>query len=138
MRPLALVLALALLPARASAEEETKQTSPLVYVGFGMAGVGVVVGALFGADSLQAASAASEQCVGNRCPPSSFHFIDQSRTSAAIADVAFGVAAIGVGIGIYGLLARPSKDLEKPDPHPAPPGISLRIVPGGLGLTAAF
>lgn len=117
-------------------------TNPLVYVGFGLAGVGALVGSLYGADSLHATNTAKDRCVDGRCPPSSFDFIDQAKTSAAISNVSFGVAIVGLGLGVYGLLAKPSssKDESAPDYHPAPPGISLNVNvgPGSIALTGAF
>lgn len=125
-----------------SKPNESSGTNPLVYVGFGVAGVGALVGALYGADSLHATNTAKERCVDGRCPPSSFDFIDQAKTSAAISNVAFGVAIVGVGIGIYGLIAKPSsgKAESAPDYHPAPPGISLNVNvgPGSIALSGAF
>ena len=143
----AAVLAVAVsVPSVASAKEKDRAssdggTNPLVYVGFGVAGVGALVGGLYGADSLHATNTAKERCVDGRCPQSSFEFIDQAKTSAAISNVAFGVAFVGLGIGIYGLLAKPSgKEETKPDYHPAPPGISLNVNvgPGSIALTGAF
>ncbi len=145
-----LSLSVALTSVAAVAGEKTKPpprvessgTNPLVYVGFGVAGAGILVGALYGADSLQSASTAKERCVNGRCPPSSFEFIDQARTSAAISNVAFGVAVVGLGVGIYGLIAKPSSSTkeEAPDYHPAPPGISLNVNvgPGSIALTGSF
>jgi len=151
-RTLAAILALSLFvpsaEAAASVSErskprpETTGTNPLVFVGFGLAGVGALVGSLYGADSLHATNTAKERCVDGRCPPSSFDFIDQAKTSAAISNVSFGVAIVGLGIGIYGLVARPSsgKEATAPDYHPAPPGISLdvKVGPGSIALTGAF
>ena len=148
-RTIAAILALTLsLPTTALAKEKTPSvsegtgTNPLVYVGFGVAGVGALVGSLYGADSMQATNTAKERCVDGRCPPSSFEFIDQAKTSAAISNVAFGVAIIGLGVGIYGLIAKPStaKEDARPDYHPAPPGISLNVNvgPGSIALTGAF
>lgn len=121
---------------------ESSGVNPLVYVGFGVAGAGVLVGALYGADSMHSTNTAKERCVDGRCPPSSFEFIDSARTSAAISNVAFGVAIVGFGVGVYGLLAKPSSssDEEAPDYHPAPPGISLNVNvgPGSVALTGSF
>lgn len=150
MRALSLGLALTLCTATASAADkktkppprvEERGTSPLVYAGFGVFGVGALVGALFGADSMQATNTARERCVNNRCPASAFEFIDQARTSAAISNVSFGVAIVGLGVGIYGLFAKPSSSSSKedaPDYHPAPPGISLDVGPGSISLTGSF
>ncbi len=145
-RVLASSVAVALLvtTSAASAREKppARETSPLVWVGFGIAGVGVAVGTLFGADSIHATNTARERCDGARCPPSAFEFMDQASTSAWISNVSFGVAAIGAGIGIWGLVksAGPSKPPgeERPNPHPAPPGISLQLGPGAFALRGTF
>jgi hypothetical protein len=150
-RAIASLLAIALMTGTASAAdkkkpppkvEETTSTNPLVYAGFGVFGVGVLVGSLYGADSMHSTNTAKERCVNNRCPPSSFEFIDEARTSAAISNVAFGVAIVGLGVGIYGLLA-PSKSSssskeEKPDYRPDVPGISFNVGPGSVSLSGSF
>ena len=149
-RTLALLLSLCLVISATTASAEKKKeppkvvesggTNPLVYAGFGVFGVGVLVGALYGADSMHATNTAKERCVNGRCPPSAFEFIDEARTSAAISNVAFGVAIIGLGIGVYGLLAKPSSSTKEaaPDYHPAPPGISFNVGPGSVSLSGSF
>lgn len=124
--------------ADATAAEAEPQSKPPLYtwVGFGVGGAGLLVGTLFGVDAQQAASTAREKCAGNRCPPSSFNFLDQANTSAFISTAAFGVAAIGIGIGIYGLASGTPRD-EKPLAMPGPE-LSLRVSPTGLALSGAF
>lgn len=150
-RAISAFLAVALMTSTASAAdkkktapkvEESRGTNPLVYAGFGVFGVGLLVGTLYGIDSMHATNTARERCVGTRCPPSSFEFIDEARTSAAISNVAFGVSILGLGVGIYGLIARPSathsdKD-DKPDYRPDVPGISLNVGPGSIALSGSF
>lgn len=125
-------------PPKVHTSEESGGTNPLVYAGFGVFGLGVLVGALYGADSMHSTNTAKERCVNGRCPPSSFEFIDDARTSAAISNVAFGVALVGLGVGVYGLIAKPSSKEAAPDYHPAPPGISLNVGPGSVSLSGSF
>lgn len=140
--PLSVALAFATTASSAAEKKPEGETSSLVWVGFGIAGVGLAVGTLFGADSIHATNTAKERCDGARCPPSAFEFIDQANTSAWISNVSFGVAAIGAGIGIWGLVkssgpAKPPGE-ERPSPHPAPPGISLQLGPGAFALRGTF
>lgn len=132
-----------------SSTSDTKTgTSPMVWVGFGTAVVGGALGALFGADSIHATNTAKTYCVDNRCGPRAFEFMDQANTSAWISNVSFGVAIVGLGVGIWGLVAPPDLSSkppaetpqEKPDYHPAPPGVSLnvRVGPGSIALMGAF
>ncbi len=135
---------------KAEPKAATRSTNPLVYVGFGVAGAGLITGALFGADSLQATSTAKETCVDGRCPPSSFEFVDQANRSAWISNISFGVAVVGLGVGIYGLMnpsiatpvepppAKKKKGSDTPNYHPAPPGISLNVGPGSVLLRGEF
>jgi hypothetical protein len=77
--------------------------SPLVYVGFGVGGAGLIVGSITGLLSLSKASAAKEHCTGNLCQPEAQDDIDSSKLLANVANVGFGVAVVGVGLGVVGL-----------------------------------
>jgi hypothetical protein len=134
----ALALSLSLATPAFAAKSTELDTSPPTYtwIGFGAAGAGLVVGTLFGADALQAASSAREQCDGARCPTSAQTFIDQSKTSATISTISFGVAIVGAGVGLFGLFSRPDHD-EPTQPMPGP-AISLRVGPSSVSLSGAF
>lgn len=125
-------------PAYAAKASTELDTSPPTYtwIGFGVAGAGLIVGTLFGADALQSASSAREQCDGTRCPPSAKTFIDQSKTSATISTISFGVALVGAGVGLYGLFSGPERE-EPTQPMPGPQ-LSLRVGPSSVMLSGAF
>ncbi|MGZ5966491.1 MAG: hypothetical protein ACXWP4_02405, partial [Polyangiales bacterium] len=139
MRLAGLSIAIACLAAPAEARTKSAEldTSPPTYtwIGFGVAGAGVIVGTLFGADALQAASSAREQCAGTRCPPSAQTFIDQSKSSATISTISFSVALVGAGVGFFGLFSRPERE-EAPQPMPGPQ-LSLRVSPSSVMLGGA-
>ena len=78
--------------------------SPLVFVGFGLAAVGVGVGTVTGILALSKASDAKSQCEGTRCSPSAEDSIDASDRFAIAADVGFGVAVAGAVLGVAGLV----------------------------------
>jgi hypothetical protein len=137
--PIALLALSIATPAFAGTTKSTQvDTSPPTYtwIGFGVAGAGIVVGSLFGADALQSASSAREQCDGTRCPTSAKTFIDQSKTSATISTISFGVAIVGAGVGLFGLFSRPDHD-EPTQPMPGP-ALSLRVGPSSVMLSGAF
>jgi hypothetical protein len=80
-------------------------TSPLVFIGFGAGAAGVLVGGVAGAMSLSRTSAARELCAGDDCPPSARDDIEAAETLATVSNVGFGVALVGIGVGVYGLLS---------------------------------
>ena len=99
-------------------------TSPWVYVGFGVAGAGVLVGSVSGGVALSKASAAKEDCVDDRCPPSTHDDIDSGRTWGTVSTVSFIVAAVGAGVGGYALWSsKPEKSRVEAWVAPASAGV---------------
>jgi hypothetical protein len=105
-------------------------TSPWVYVGFGVAGAGVLVGGVTGALALSKGSTVDDGCVDARCPPSTHDDIDSGRMLGNVSTVAFIVAAVGAGIGGVALL---SSSKEK-----AAPKVQAWVAPGSAGLRGRF
>ncbi len=99
----------------------------LVWVGFGIAAVGVVAGATTGLMASSKASTLSEGCTDGRCPPELHGTVDSYQTLGTISTISFVVAGIGAGIGIYGLVSSSS----------APPKATARTAQPWLGLGAA-
>jgi hypothetical protein len=96
-------------PAKPETPPEAKQTSLLVYAGFGTAAVFGIVGAVTGGLAFSKASAAKDHCDGNRCPPAAHDDIASSKTFGTMSTIAFAVGGAGLAIGIYGLFAGPSE-----------------------------
>jgi hypothetical protein len=86
----------------------TTKTSPLVYIGFGVGGAGIVVGTVTGLMAVSSASSAKDQCIDTRCPPAAQSDIDSAKTTGTISTIGFAVGVVGVAVGVYGLLS-PSK-----------------------------
>jgi len=112
-------------------------TSPLVYVGFGVAGVGLVVGSVTGLLAMSKTNTAKEQCEGTRCPPATHDDLAGARTMSTVSTVSFIAAAVGAGVGIYGLFG--SGTAEPPKTAIGPirqlqPTVGL----GTLGFSGAF
>jgi len=87
--------------------------SPLVPTGFSIAGVGALAGAITGALALSAAKEAHTLCPAGRCTSDTGLRRAQDRYNTAdalavAADVSFGLAAVGLALGLYGIAATPA------------------------------
>jgi hypothetical protein len=80
-------------------------TSPLVWIGFGIAGVGIATGAVTGAMSLSKASSVKDQCDDTRCPRTVQSDLDSGKTLGTVSTIAFGVGIVGLAIGVVGLVS---------------------------------
>lgn len=118
-------------PAKASAPASAG-TSAWVYVGFGVAGVGLLAGGVTGALAISKASGLRDSCDDGRCPPSAHADVDSYERLGTISTISFAVAGVGAAVGIYGLLAGPRKESE-PRAH-VTPYLGL----GSAGLMGAF
>ncbi len=115
--------------------------SPLVYIGFGVAGAGVIVGAITGGLSLAKKSGLDEtyQCQDAQCDvPSSESQqfeddLDQATLMANISNVSFGVAGAGAILGIVGLFVGNSS----PE-HTSEQDVRLTLGLGQLGIAGRF
>ena len=105
-------------------------TSPLVYVGFGVAGAGLIAGGITGLIAMSRASSVREQCVDGKCPPSTHDDYDSGKTVGNISTALFVVAGVGAVIGVIGLLSKP-KIKEGPT-------VSLYFGPLSTGLVGSF
>jgi hypothetical protein len=87
----------------------------LAYVGFGVGGVGLLVGAISGGVALSNASSAKDFCQDTRCRVEAGHYIDTSNAFADVSTVAFSVGVAGVALGVIGLFtAGPDKPASGP------------------------
>ena len=80
-------------------------TSPLVWVGAGVAGVGLAVGAITGLTAIGIHGDVASRCEGGvRCPESTHADIDRGEMLGTVSTIAFVVAGLGAGVLVYGLL----------------------------------
>lgn len=84
--------------------ERTAVASGLVYGGFGVGVAGIVVGTTLGALASRYTSDARAYCTDGLCRDEARPHLDRADRAATLADVAFGVAGIGVAAGVIGLL----------------------------------
>ena len=117
-------------PAPSTAGESQSGASPLVYIGFGTAAVGVVAGSIFGVLTLGKASDAKTACPSGNCKDAAA--VDDAKsgqTLGTISTIAFIVGGAGAAVGIYGLV------WGKPT---ASTSVAVSVGPMGGGLRGTF
>jgi hypothetical protein len=123
------------MPAEAPQSGATR-TSPLVYVGFGVGGAGLVTGMVTGLLAMDSARGAKEHCDGDRCPGALRSEIegqvDTAKTWGTISTIGFAVGIVGIGVGVYGVL-HPTRETNKSAAKLEP-----MVGIGSLGLRGSF
>jgi hypothetical protein len=92
--------------AEAPASGRSPAASVLTIGGFGVAGAGIILGAVTGLMTLTTTSSikSSGHCYGDTCGPEEYDRITSANTTATIANVSFAVAGAGLAAGLVGLL----------------------------------
>jgi hypothetical protein len=108
----------------------------LMFGGFGLAGVGVIAGAVTGVMSMGKTNGVkgSTYCAGNVCGPQEYDDISSARTLATISTAAFVTAGVGAALGVVGLLTGNSSSTT---PEKAPDEESTSRIEPWLGFGAA-
>jgi hypothetical protein len=109
--------------------------SPLVFVGFGVAGAGLIAGGITGLMAMSKSSDVEDQCTGDVCPASAEEDNDSATTLAHVSTIGFVLAGAGAAVGVVGLLMSGSSDEA-----PASGGVELEPIvgPGSLGVRGRF
>lgn len=118
-------------PAPAPEQEPLRSISPLVYVGFSVGGVGILVGAITGVVAIANTSTIRDNCEGDRCPLSEEEAIEDAEVVANISNALFAVGGAGVIVGIIGLFVGD-------DEEPAQAHVEPIVGPGYVGLRGRF
>ena len=84
--------------------EQSPGLSPLVWIGFGLGGAGLVVGTVTGIVSAVRTSDLKTECAQNVCPSSAAGDIDSAMLLANVSNVGLAVGAAGVLLGIVGIV----------------------------------
>ena len=119
-------------PATIPTEPESRGLSPLVFIGFGAAVVGIGVGTVTGVMAFGKASTAKDACPQNECSRDGLDAVSSGRTLGTISTVGFIVGGVGAGVGIYGLFFAGAR---KPK---ASASVAVSIGPLGGGLRGTF
>jgi hypothetical protein len=107
----------------------------LMGTGFGVAGVGAIVGVITGSMTLAKVSDIKPFCTAGVCSSSQQSNLATANTLANVSNVSFGFAAAGLVLGFVGLAMR------APTSAPAPKtGLTLTPIvgPGAVGLRGSF
>ncbi len=123
-------------------------TSSLVYVGFGTAGAGLLVGAITGGVSLRLAGEIDDGCSGpageQHCQAADADSAGTALALAHVSTISFALAGAGVTLGVIGLFLGGEEDAPKNgDPalaSAAPAAITIQPVfgLGSVGLRGTF
>jgi hypothetical protein len=114
--------------------------SPLVYVGFAVAGAGALVGTITGVVHLSETSDLKDECPQDRCPPDQAEARDDVILLANVSNVSFAVGAAGLVLGVVGIVLSGSD--EGSDASPEGPATGAVVEPlvglGSLGVRGRF
>jgi len=122
----------------AAADHTAHRTQRITYAGFGVGAAGFVVGSATGLLTLSKASSIKNDCNGNQCPASREDDGDSANTLATISNVSFGIAAIGVGVGLYGLLSDGGQEGYAPNEPSASTSVRPLVGLGTVGFEGVF
>jgi hypothetical protein len=103
-----------------------------VWVGFGVAGAGVVVGSIAGAMTLHGTSQLSSGCNDGRCPPDQHDRLSSTRTWATVSTISFAVAGTVAAVSLVGLFA------SSPSSSASQGSITPTVGLGSIGVRGAF
>jgi hypothetical protein len=102
-----------------------------IWVGFGVAGAGVIAGAVTGIITLNGTKTLADRCPGGNCPPSEHDQLKSTERWATVSTISFAVAGAAAVVSIVGLLVTPSRQVETGAIRPM---IGL----GSIGLEGSF
>lgn len=108
-----------------------QKTSPLVWIGGGLAIVGAGVGTAFGLMSMSDKETADESCREGKCPPQGHDALDSANQNALISTIGFAAAGVGVGVAVAGFFLSKS---PKSQTASVTPFVSV----SGAGLYGSF
>ncbi len=110
---------------------------PLVYIGFSVAGAGLLVGAGTGMAAFITADTVKGECPNGLCPPSAHGDRQASEALGTISTIAFAVGGAGLVAGIVGLLVS-HRVPERERAAQATVRLQPWLGPGTLGLSGSF
>lgn len=120
-------------PAPATSHSPTS----LTYAGFGVGGLGLVVGAIAGGLSWSKTSSLSGECnATKRCAGQGASDYDTAKTLALVSNVGFAVAVAGAAVGVVSLVVGHPSDRNAAQAPPA--RVEAWVGPGSAGLRGSF
>jgi len=111
-----------------------RSTSPLVFIGFGLAAASAAVGSVTGIMALGAGADAKDACPDRRCRDQ--QALDDARsgqTLGTVSTIAFIAAGAGAAVGVYGLLWGGKKETKGNDAS-----VGVSVGPANLSVRGTF
>ncbi len=105
--------------------------SPLVWIGFGVGGLGLLVGSITGGISFAQAQDLQEEC-GEECPSSRQGDVDTMLALAHTSTAMFVLAGVGTTLGVIGLF------LGGSDGDGESATLDVRVGPGSVAVFGSF
>lgn len=110
-----------------AAPAPAKESRALTYAAFGVGGVGLIVGTVFGLSAKNAWDKSRNNCrEGRFCNDEGLSQIDQAKSRATLSTVGFAVGIVGVGVGATLLLTRKESQT------------ALTVAPGQVAVGGRF
>ncbi|MBX3223919.1 MAG: hypothetical protein KF795_25625 [Labilithrix sp.] len=120
----------------------------MMFGGFGLAVVGLGVGAVTGLMSLSKTSDLKDACPNDRCPADKQAELDSTKSLGNISTIAFIAGGVGAGVGVVGLLmsgggkdeapASAARARRAPASAFAPENVRAVLGPSYVGVAGAF
>jgi hypothetical protein len=119
----------------------------LMFGGFGLAAVGIGVGAVTGLMSMSKTSDLKDtKCKNNKCQPGTQGDIDSATTLGNISTIGFIVGGVGAGLGVVGIILNGKEAKAKEDAAPAagasaafkPVDVRAVLGPSYAGISGKF
>ena len=105
--------------------------SPLVFIGFGIAGAGAIVGGITGGIALSKASDLEDACPNKVCAEDQRDAFDSGNALSHVSTVSFAIAGAGAVLGVVGIfLSDFSSDSEQ--------ALRPMMGPGSIGIRGSF
>lgn len=109
-----------------STVDESSTPKILVFGGFGLAAVGIGVGAVTGLMSMSKVDDIKGSCTDNRCPSDKAGDIDDAKMLGNISTLGFAAGGLGAVVGVVGLIMSSG---SKESSSPASPGATAKTTP---------
>ena len=113
---------------------EKRGMGALAWLGFGIGGVGLVVGGVTGALAAGKASIVKDNCPNQVCPPAYHADLNAAKAYSTLSNIGFAVGVVGLGVGVWGLVSGSSAEPTKAASARVQPWIGL----GSAGVTGEF
>jgi hypothetical protein len=120
------------------AVDQSSKSRALMWIGFGVGAAGVAAGSVTGLMAMSAEKSAEDQCINKVCPPAAQSDIDSSKQLGTISTIAFGVGVVGLGVGVWQLIATSGGQTSGQDQAANEPAFQPIVGLGQLGVRGRF